>query len=68
MLSALESQGFDNCLECAERASQKSRGIGTGSGTNGPDVVTVRVSLCDAPRGQTGRGAVVANQQQGLAS
>lgn len=68
MLSALESQGFDNCLECAERASQKGRGTGTGGGPNGPDAVTVRVSLCDAPRVQTGRGAVVANQQQGLAS
>lgn len=46
----------------------KKLGSGTSGGTNGPDVVMVRVSLCDVLQGQTGRGSVVANQRQGLAS
>ena len=64
MLSAQESQEFDNHLECAERTGQKKLGSGTHSGTNDPDVVMVYVSLCDSLRGQTGRGLMVTNQWQ----
>lgn len=68
MWCAQDSQGFDNRLECTKRTSQKSQAGGTSSGTNDPDVVVVHVSLCDVLRGQTGRGSMVTNQRQGLAS